>query len=210
MYKCLQILLFMGAFLTPVAAFGGAYEDMLSAVTMRDAEKVNQLLRRGVDVNTSDPMGNTLLMLAARNGDFQTLELLLRNHANILKQNKYKDTALMLSAYQGNLQCVTALVEAGAEIDPDGWTPLIYAAFEGHAEIVGYLLTLDVDVDAQSDTGITALMAASLHNHVEIVKILLEQDADTSLTNQDNQAALDMAMKAGHTEMVSILKRRVN
>lgn len=207
MKKCLQMLLFIGAFLAPVVAFAGAYEDMLRAVSMRDADQVNQLLQRGMDVNTSDPMGNTLLMLAARNGDFQTLELLLRNRANVLKQNKYKDTALMLSAYQGNLQCVTALVEAGAEIDPDGWTPLIYAAFEGHAGIVRYLLTLNIDIDAQSDTGITALMAASRHNHLEIVKILLEHEADASLANQDHQTALDMAMKAGYPEIVTILKR---
>ena len=206
MKRRLRILLLIAVLISPVLAFAGAYEEMLSAVTMRDADKVGQLLQRGMDVNTSDRMGNTLLMLAARNGDIKTLDLLLRNRANILKKNKYMDTALMLASLQGCLQCVTALVQAGAEINPDGWTPLIYAAFEGHAGIVRFLLTLDIDVDAQSDTGFTALMAASRHNHLEIVKILLEHDADSSLTNQDNVTALDMAIKAGHSVMVTILK----
>lgn len=209
MKKRLQLLLLIAVLITPVVAIAGAYEDMISAVSTRDAVKTNQLLQRGMDVNTSDRMGNTLLMLAARNGDIQTLELLLRNNANVLKNNAYMDTALMLASLQGCLQCVTALVEAGAEIDPDGWTPLIYAAFQGHAGVVRFLLTLDIDVDAQSDTGFTALMAASRHNHLEVVKILLEHDADSSLTNQDNLTALDMAIKAGHSEMVTILKRLV-
>lgn len=47
MKKCLQMLLFIGAFLAPVVAFAGAYEDMLSAVSTRDADQVNQLLQRG-------------------------------------------------------------------------------------------------------------------------------------------------------------------
>ncbi|MFA7270851.1 MAG: ankyrin repeat domain-containing protein [Sterolibacterium sp.] len=75
----------------------------------------------------------------------------------------------MLAALNGNLQSVSALVAAGAEIDPKGWTPLIYAVFEGHVEIVNYLLTLDIDIDAQSDSGMTALMVAARNNRLSRV-----------------------------------------
>ena len=192
--------------LISAAAIAGAYEDMLNAVQAKDLDKVNQLLLRGMDINTSDPVGNTLIMLAARNGDAPMVELLLKSHPNILKKNKYGDTALLLAAFQGNLRNVKALVEAGADIEPDGWTPLIYASFEGWRDVVAYLLSQDVDIDAQSDTGFTALMAATRNNHVELVKLLLDQDADIDLRNQNNQTALDMAIAAQHVDIAALLK----
>jgi len=82
------MLLFLGSILVPFVAIAGAYEDMLKAVNQRDSVKVSHLLQRGMDVNTTDPMGNTLLMLAARNGDFHILEVLLTNSANILKKKQ--------------------------------------------------------------------------------------------------------------------------
>ena len=202
-----QILSCVIAVTMPCIAGAGAYEDMLSAVGMKDTDKVRRLLQRGMDPNTSDPIGNTLLMQAARNGDYQTLDLLLKNKANVLKVNKYRDSALMLAALNGCLPCVRALTEADAEIDPEGWTPLIYAAFEGHVDVVRYLLELDIDVDAQSDTGITALMAASRNNHVDIVKLLLERDADVFLKNQNDQTALDIATVAGNAEVAAALAK---
>jgi len=203
-FRC-QLLVCFCCLLLPLPANAGAYEDMLGAVQARDVEKLSQLLRRGMDVNTTDPAGNSLIMLAARNGDFRTLEYLLKNNPNLHKQNKYGESAMLLAAFAGSLQSVKALVEAGAEIDPDGWTPLIYAAFEGHAAVVRYLLTLDIDIDAQSDTGITALMAACRNNRIEIVRILLEQDADLDLQNQSKQTALDLAVSGGYTDIVALL-----
>ncbi|MFA7280007.1 MAG: ankyrin repeat domain-containing protein [Sterolibacterium sp.] len=188
------------------SAFAGAYEDMLSAVNMKETETVSRLLQKGMDVNTSDPMGNTLLMLAARNGDLPTLEVLLRNKANALKINSYKDTALLLAAHRGHLQCVAALVDAGAEIDSSGWTPLIYAAFEGHADLVRFLLMRGANVNAQSETGMSALMAASRNNQIVIVRILLDRKADPGLFNQQNKTALDMAETSGNTEIAKLLK----
>ncbi|MCX7172498.1 MAG: ankyrin repeat domain-containing protein [Proteobacteria bacterium] len=195
----------LAAFLIPGLAFAGVYDDILNAVSRQDVGKVSDLLKRSVDVNTTDQEGNSLLMQAARNGDFPILEILLRNKANVLSINKYGDSALMLAALQGQLRSVEALVAAGAELDPEGWTPLIYAAFEGHTEIVRFLLTQDIDIDAQAENGMTALMAGSRHGHLEIVKILLEHDADVNLVDQRSLTAKDMASKAGNVEVVDEL-----
>ena len=202
-----RTLLILGTLFSTQLAHSGVYDDMLKAVNSRDADKVSTLLQRGMDVNTSDQDGNTLLMLAARNGDGRTLEILLKNKPNILKINKYGDSALMLSALRGPLENVKALVLAGADIDPDGWTPLIYAAFEGQVEIVSYLLMLDVDIDAQSANGISALMAASRNGHLDVVRILLEKGADVNLVNQDNKTALGLALERSQTDIVSLLQK---
>lgn len=202
-----RFLLMLAALFSAQPAYSGAYDDMLKAVNTHDAAQVSALLLRGMDINTTDQDGNTLLMLAARNRDYQILEIILRNNPNILRINKYGDSALMLAALRGHLQSVTALVAAGADTDPEGWTPLIYAAFEGHGEIVAYLLTLDIDIDAQSANGISALMAASRNGHFQIVKILLEQGADVNLANHDNKTALGMALAGKHADIVGLLQQ---
>ncbi|HQX85446.1 MAG TPA: hypothetical protein PKV23_08155, partial [Aestuariivirga sp.] len=45
-------------------AQGGAYEDILNAASNDDTASVVSLLQRGMDVNTADRAGNTLLMIA--------------------------------------------------------------------------------------------------------------------------------------------------
>lgn len=195
----------IATFLITGSAFAGVYDEMLNAVNNQDIGSVKDLLQRGVDVNTTDPEGNSLLMQAARNGDIPMLELLLTNKANVLSKNKYGDSALMLAALQGHLKSVVALASAGAEIDPEGWTPLIYAAIGGHAEILRFLLILDIDIDAQAENGLTALMAASRYGHLEIVQILLDHDADTSLVNQNDLTAKDIASKSGNMEIANRL-----
>lgn len=205
--KRILLLGWLVALLLPISAAAGVYEDMLKAVNTEDLGKLVGLLQRGMDVNTSDSSGNSLLMLAAQNDDLSILEVLLRRKANVLTINKHGDSALMLAALRGHLRSATALVAAGAEIDPEGWTPLIYAAFGGHAEMVRFLLKLDLDIDAQAENGMTALMAASRNGHLEVVKLLLEQDSDVSLVNQSRLTALDMAASAGHKKVVQELSR---
>ena len=104
----------------PVGASAGAYDDMLNAMKQNDTERIMALLQLGMDVNTSDRAGNTLLMMAARNGQQQLVVFLLKNNANVLSRNKYGDTALMLAALEGRASAVRALLQAGSDIDPKG------------------------------------------------------------------------------------------
>lgn len=50
------------------------------------------------------------------------------------------------------------------EKDNDGWTALIHAADNGHETTVDRLINLQANVDAASNSGITALMKAVCHS----------------------------------------------
>ena len=54
--------------LMSVSAHAGAFEDALRAANDGDTATMQQLLGRGLDPDSSDADGNTLLMLAARGG----------------------------------------------------------------------------------------------------------------------------------------------
>ena len=160
-------------------AWAGAYEDILAAAHRNDAETVADFIRRGMDVNTSDRSGTSLLMIAAGNGSERLLETLLRNKANILKKNKYGDSAITLAALRGHLPILRRLIEhGGAErINDPGWGALHYASFAGHADTVRYLVSMKASLNARAPNGQTALMLATRNGHIEVVRLLLDAGA---------------------------------
>ena len=89
-------------------------------------------------------------------------------------------------------------------IDGLGATALIWAANEGHAEVVELLLGVqDIQVNLVDMDGDTALMMAACEGHVEVVKLLLEKDGI-----HVNLEALLMAAEGRHGKIVEMLLRR--
>ncbi|MCB1912125.1 MAG: ankyrin repeat domain-containing protein, partial [Rhodocyclaceae bacterium] len=83
-------------------ATAGSYDDALTAATLDRAAELSDLLERGIDPDTADTNGNTLLILAAREGNADVVALLLKRGAKSSVQNKAGDTALMLAALKGH------------------------------------------------------------------------------------------------------------
>ncbi len=189
-------------------ARAGAYDDLIVAAANDDTGTEIGLLQRGLDVNSVDPTGTTLLMFAARSGNEQLIDFLLDHHANVLNRNKYGDTALMLAAFEGRTPIAERLIRAGSELDPKGgWTPLLYAAFNGRTECARLLLDRGARVDTASANGLTPLMVAVRGGHVETAALLIERHADVTPRNQEGLTALDLATRSGHTEIADLIRR---
>ena len=134
------------------------------------------------------------------------------------------------------MEAIEALLAAGAEIgaeddyyrcysdwgDGTGWTPLHWAASEGHAQAVQALLAAGAFVDRiatcyDSDyrgysshigddwEGQTPLHLASEKGHLQTVLVLLEAGADTDVRNDEGRSALHLAAEAGHKGVVEAL-----
>ncbi|KAJ1445256.1 ankyrin repeat-containing domain protein [Pelagophyceae sp. CCMP2097] len=57
-------------------------------------------------------------------------------------------------------------------------TPLMFAAREGHADALRFLLKFDQNVDAGDEHGATALALAALECRADIARALIDYDAD--------------------------------
>lgn len=187
-------------------AQGGAYEDILEAAERSDSSSVIALLQRGMDINTADPAGNSLLMIAARNGNVELLEFLLKNRAGVNRRNRFGDTAILLAAIKGNLGAVRLLNQHGGLLESGGWNVLHYAIFGQNPELLVWVIAQKPNLDARAPNGQTALMLAAKLGNLEFVKYLIDGDADMDLADFEGASAIALARKAGHASVAEYLR----
>lgn len=195
------------ALLASQPARAGSYEEALDATRFGEAAKLSALLARGVDPDTVDENGNTLLILAVREGQLATVQTLLKYKPRLAYRNPAGDSALMLAVLGGHEQIVELLIRAGAPINHPGWTPLHYAAFEGRVELLERLLAAGAEINAASPGDATALMLAARNGHVEVVRRLLRRpEVDLDAVNDGGYTADNWALKYSNSGIADLIR----
>lgn len=200
----LQLVLSIGV----SAANAGAYEDFFKAIEMDDGRTISSLIRRGFDANSPSVSGQTPLFLALRSGAHQAVAALLTApDLKVDQANEANETALMMAALRGHMEWCRRLVERGAAVNREGWTPLHYAATGPNPLVTAYLLEMRAAVDALSPNATTPLMMAARYGHLDSVRMLLAADANPRLRNQKGLSAADFARDAGRDALADQLSQ---
>jgi uncharacterized protein len=122
------------------------------------------------------------------------------------------EDALFEAAALGKLDDAKRLVADGVAVDtvePEGRTPLMVAAFDGHRHVVGFLLVEGAEVNHRDVNGRTALMYASSGPFVETVEVLLDAGAEVNTQGSlEGFTALMTASAEGQLEVVQLLLER--
>ena len=201
-------------YLTIVIGFNlshaGSYEDFFVAIKRDDGKAITALLNRGFDPNTPNPEGVNGLYLALREPSLKAAEALIDwPKINLETRNAQDESPLMMAALKGHTQLAKKLIDKGADVNKTGWTPLHYAATQGHLEIIGMLLEHHAYIDAESPNGTTPLMMAAHYGTPAAVKLLLEAGADATLKNQLGLTAIDFANRASRKEAAELIAASV-
>ena len=110
---------------------------------------------------------------------------------------------------KGDLIEVKILLEKGAKVDEknqnSGRTALIFAAENGHVQIVELLLKAGANVDEKDIGGTTALINAAYGGCVQVVELLLEAGASVNKKTHIEDTALMWAARNGHVQVVELL-----
>lgn len=180
-------------------ARAGSFDDFFLAIRRDNASAVSRLLEQGFDPNTVNEQGQPGLLMAVELQSTKVIQVLLASpkiEAEV--RNGKGESALMLAAIRGQTELVRALIEAGADVNKTGWTPLHYACSgtsPAQIDIVHLLLDNAAYIDAESPNGSTPLMMAAMYGLSGVVQLLLDEGADPSLRNQQGLSAIDFAQR---------------
>ena len=184
----------------------GSYEDFFVAIKQDDPRAIKTLLSRGFDPNTPDPQGLSGLYLALRDSSLKAAQALIDwPKTNVEIRTRQDESPLMMACLKGHLELARKLIARDADVNKTGWTPLHYAATNGHVAIIELLLEQHAYIDAESPNGTTPLMMAAQYGSPAAVKVLLEAGADPKLKNQLGLTAIDFANRAGRQEVAELI-----
>ena len=159
----------------------------------------------------------TPLIIAARNGNVDSVKILLRYKVDIEARGTLKVhtgeviegcTPLWAAALAGHLDVVELLIERNVEVDSrtlTGSTPLRAAAHDGRLDIVSCLVEHGADVNLHNVYGGTPLMITCYNGHMNVATYLAGHGANIHLQDKNGYTCLHCAARMGHVEVVSKL-----
>jgi len=92
--------------------------------------------------------------------------------------------------------------------DKHGNTPIVYAAWRGHTNIVTFLLSKGAKIDEANSQMWTPLHRAAYNGHLGAVQALVNSGANINAKTSSGMTPLKMAEGNNHTEVAEFLKSR--
>jgi len=138
---------------------------LFEAVKKADVEKVKSLIAQGADI------------------DARWRDVYNENEGeNISSRNRKwrnESTPLCHAVNVGTIEVVKLLVEAGADVNAEGWPPLCRAVDENNTAIAEYLIDHGANVNVYPVEGWGPLQeTVHISNSIEMVKLLIARGAD--------------------------------
>jgi uncharacterized protein len=206
----LRYLLYLVMAIGFSCANAGSYDDFFIAINRDDDRGVAKLLERGFDPNSLDPKGQTGLILALRDDSPRVAEALWKSKLlDVNVENASGENALMMAALRGQVGWMQRLLDRGAQLHKDGWSPIHYAATGQEVKAVALLLERGAPVEALSPRGDTPLMMAARYGAEASVDLLLSRGASASVKNDRNLDAVDLARAGGRDFLLERLQKSV-
>jgi len=191
-------------------ASAGSYEDFFKAIKQDDAKTMQSLLQRGFDPNTLDPEARHGLTMAVAEPSLKVAEVLIQAKGiNVNFLNSANESALMYAALKGQLALAKLLISKDADVNKTGWTPLHYAATNGHVDVIQLLLDNHAFVDAASPNGSTPLMLAAQYGTAQAVKLLLDEGAEPLHKNEQGLTPIDFARRASRIDAERLIAEAI-
>jgi ankyrin repeat protein len=143
------------------------------------------------------------LVAAARRGDRAQVESLLAKGVNVDSADGPREAPTRWTR-EWYSEVGLENIEQNSTT-PLGRTALIWAARQGHAEIVDVLVNAGADVRARDSFNLNALMMGALSGSLETVQLLLAAGAPVNLTDFNGATALHLALEKKHFAIADAL-----
>ncbi|KAF2864086.1 ankyrin repeat protein [Piedraia hortae CBS 480.64] len=164
-----------------------AFTPLIHGIIGSKTDSVKLMLKLGARITDNVPLN-----LACQHATQSIVELILQ-HLPAKQPNAEKLYPQHIAARFGRgKQVFSVLKKYGANLNqPDNlyaWSPLFYAANEGHLDSLRALLELQVDVDVIDEKGHTAMYYAAWEGHLNCMLLLATYAKDHQVEGPENNA----------------------
>lgn len=158
-------------------------------------------------IDLQDKKGNTLLIHACANENYDLVNLLIKKEAKINHQNKQGFTPIFSACKSGNIEIVKLLLNSGADTHhvSNNGENCLHQNKNISANIIDLLVKRKVPVDAKNESGLTPLHIACINDNVAAISSFLKNGADINKTEINGCTPLVIACANGNICSVETL-----
>ncbi|KAI1110199.1 ankyrin repeat-containing domain protein [Nemania sp. NC0429] len=184
------------------------YTALHLAASIGHSKAVKALLEAESDFNALNCKGWSPLLFASKNGNVTSIRALLScNRLDLdVKDVENKQTAVSWAAQSGHAEVIELLADAGSDInslDDRGYTPLMFAAEEGHSDSIRALLKFRPELDLQNSVSKqSAVSLAAAHGYIQVAELLIEAGCDIYSSASQQYLPLKLAAESGNLQLL--------
>lgn len=184
-------------------------ERQLLDATYRGAqEKVEVLLRKGVNINIMGPAGETPLHSAARRGHMSIVRLLVQNGAYINRKDGNFSTPLTSSIVQEQKTVALYLLSKGADPNEGRYmnsSALMWALIFGYQDLAQKLIDKGANVHYVNDHNMTVMSHAICGSDLRFINKLVEMGVPLNWRDQFQRHPVMHAAGCGRIDVIQYL-----
>ena len=159
-------------------------------------------------VTSKDIHGDTILLWASKEGQYEIAKVALEKGANINEINKTTgETALINSSRSGHVELTKMLIQKGADIelkDNTGTDALSWACTRGHLDVFRVIIENNRHVSFKNMGACLALSSYSDNKNL-INSLVQDYDVDINSRDQKGNTSLMIATKRNQLGLIKLL-----
>ena len=202
-------ILIMGFILASVPFIYYRTNDSIALAALSGHPSVlHTMVKLGVNIDTKNDIGETLLLESSRLGDLKIVHVLMKSGSDAEMQNLEGETSLAVALRHGHLKVAQQLVDSGANAntrDKQMETLLCSVIKSGSFSKAKLLIDAGVDVEAKCLAGISPLEMAFNSEDLHIAEILLAAGANVNIAINGGETLLNKAITNNQLEAVQLL-----
>lgn len=212
--KKYRTILTTALILFTISAYAAPSDEakLIQAAKTGNTKAIQDLLGQGLDINTQDSTGKTLLVLAASGGKYAAAELLIDKGANVDKFDKNGNTLLHYLAANSRKEALALMkkaIDKGADIKYANFsktreTPAAIAINKGNIPSLELLIASGFGHDRYLNN-MPMIIYAYDAKQVKVVKFLAEKGASLDAENSSKESLLHLAVMKNDAATVQFL-----
>lgn len=156
-------------------------------------DKIKKLIAKGVDINSVDERGKTILFYLVFKKKFNSIKLLIELGIDLYKEDSTNATILSNSCDKYDFTAAKFLLENGYNINQKnskGRTLLQELVVSSNLKAYSFLQDFNPDYDSVDNSGKTVLFDAVLSGSLELVEDVVKKVKDINASDKNGQTAL--------------------